>query len=155
MKKICLIETFKGGLNTIKLYLKEVNAQYSLFSSVEEASKSNNDFHLTILLASTDKDAFKKDIAILEKNRMFSKTPLLCITPYDEIDMVGDEEFFNHLTKIRFPVNKLEFLSKIAEMLNIPPRRAFRTAVSIIKEPEKTRYFGESVDFSATGMSFI
>jgi hypothetical protein len=109
---------------------------------------------LVVLLADKKLENFKKDLAFLKKDPSFLKTPILFLLPLGlstnkiELPLLNDKQSF------QLPLDKLRFLSSVAELLNIPPRRVFQAIISIRPEGSKTKFFGESIDFSETGMAF-
>lgn len=154
MKHICLIETMSGGLRTARGYLAEMNARCSDFGDVGAAAKSGDTFDLIILLGRHEYTDYVQDIAVLKKSTALRNIPRIVVVPvgmsvagHSSENADGETEFF-------MPVEKLAFLSAVAERLGIPNRRIFQTVISISLPDSRLQYSGMSLDFSETGIGF-
>lgn len=118
MKEIVLIEPVTDGLKTIKSYLSEINAHYSVFNSVDDAVQSDVTADLVVLLANQNAINFNRDIDVLNKSQSFSKIPRIFILP---LEMAGDtllSKIIGNQPAFKSPIDKLGFLSTAARLLN-------------------------------------
>lgn len=151
---IFLVETYPDGLKTIKTYLSDTNAKHSVFVTMGDAMGKTETPDLVILLARKNAEDCNEDIACYHSVPSYSKIPLMLILP---LQGVAGVQFLNRdkcQYAFQMPVDKQEFLAKVASALKIPPRRVFQIVITILEESGNIRYSGISVDFSETGMAF-
>jgi hypothetical protein len=153
MKKIFLIESAQNGLNSVKLFLSEINASYVEYSSAEEASAADENPDLIILQARSQVNYFMQDVDIISRNANLSETPKIYITPPSVAESIRDTSLDRH-SVINMPVDKKKLLSKAAEFMKIPYRRVFRIIITILPEGSNVRHSALSLDFSESGMAF-
>lgn len=148
MKKIFLIESVPDGLKNVKPFLSEINAECQSFKSLQEVFDEDEKPDLILLLASKDMHEYGKAIGSLKNNATYSRVPRMSLFPYKPHGLGQDEVF------LVMPVDKLKFLSTLANILNIPHRRVFKILIGIQPEGSSLKYSGVSIDFSETGMAF-
>ena len=153
-KKIHLIETYPDGLRKIKSYLSEMNGNYSQFSSIGGSIESGETPELFILLADRNLDFFARDLDTLKDNSALSGVPRILLFSYSAPETFRVPNVVGFQTSYVMPVDKLPFLSTVAEFLKIPHRRIFEILVTIQPEGSNIKYSGVSVDFSETGIAF-
>jgi hypothetical protein len=153
MSKILLIETSPNGLDTIKPYLSEVNADYSEFYSVNDAILSRESPALVILLANQDLENSKKDLNTIKTSPSLAKIPRILILPFG-MDKKNAPAIISGEFSFTIPVVKLRFLSEVNKFLKRSPRRVFRILINVQPDGTNVKYLGTSMDFSETGMSF-
>jgi hypothetical protein len=153
-KKIYLVETNPDGLKTIKAYLSEINAKYSVFATPDQAMNTGVRPDLVILLARRDAEQCNEEITCFKDNYSFSEVPLVLMIPPQMSAYVHAMRRDKCQFHFQMPVDKLPFLARVAALLNIPPRRIFQAVITLMEESGNMRYSGVSVDFSETGMAF-
>jgi hypothetical protein len=153
-KKIHLIETYPDGLKTIRSYLSEINAKYSVFANPDDAMNIGARPDMVILLARKDAEQCNEDITRFKNDHSFSTIPLMLMMPPQTSAHVHAIRKDKCQFTFQLPVDKLPFLARVAQFLNIPPRRIFQAVITIMEESGNMRYSGLSVDFSETGMAF-
>ena len=153
-KTIHIVETYPDGLKTVKSYLAEINAKYSVFATPGDALNIGAQPDLVILLARRNGEACNHDITCLKDHHTFSTIPLMLIVPPQTSAKMHEVRTDKCQYTVHMPVDKLRFLARVAEFLKIPPRRVFQAVITIMEESGNMRYSGVSVDFSETGMAF-
>lgn len=145
-KEIYLIEPNPDCLRTVKSYLSDINARYSVFQNPGDMTKANVRPDLLVVFAGR------------ENAEMIKLMPDLPDIPSILISANGfrldEKSHYRPRFVFRSPVAKQAFLIKVAECLGIPPRRVFRIVLTITEEISKVRYLGFAKDFSENGMSF-
>ena len=154
VNKIFLVETYPDGLKTIISYLSDINAKHSVFAAMGDATDKTEVPDLVILLARRTAEDCNADIACYHSVPSFSKLPLMLILPLQSVAKVQALHMEKCQHVFQMPVDKLDFLAKVAGVLKIPPRRVFQIIITILEESGNMRYSGVSVDFSETGMAF-
>jgi len=154
MKHFHLIETTPNGLRTVKTYFEDMNADYRVFCSVEEALNSAKVPDMVVLLAQKEEGDYRKDISMLLSDRVYGKVPRVAVLPLSlsmkrktTVVIEGEAEF-------PLPVDKHKFLTVVAKCLDIPQRRACQIIITIVTPDSNLQYSGMSMDFSETGMGF-
>ncbi|MEJ2697596.1 MAG: PilZ domain-containing protein [Candidatus Sulfobium sp.] len=145
MKKVCLIEPVPDCLKTVKSYLSDINANYSVFQNFGDMSKSGVKPDLLIVFAS------REHAGIIANMPDLPAVPSILINADDF--RLDEKSRYRPRFILRFPVTKQSFLTKAAICLGIPPRRFFSIIVTVTEEGSNIRYSGVSKDFSETGMS--
>lgn len=153
-KRIHLVETYPGGLKTIKTYLSEINANHSLYTALDDAMSSDVRPDLVILLANKNIVHCNEDITCYHNDPSFSKIPLILMLPPQVTAYAHAIKRDKCQFAFQMPLDNLRFLARVARLLDIPPRRIFKVVVTIMEENGNRRYAGVSVDFSETGMAF-
>ncbi|MFA6056443.1 MAG: PilZ domain-containing protein [Thermodesulfovibrionales bacterium] len=153
-KKIHLIETVPDGLKKIKSYLSEMNGNYTQFCTLSDSVQSGEVPELFILLADKNFESFVRDIDTLKNNNAFSAISRIVLLPYKMPENFRIPSLVGLQSSFMMPVDKLPFLSTVAEFLKIPQRRIFEILITIQPEESNIKYSGLSVDFSETGMAF-
>jgi hypothetical protein len=146
LKEICLIEPVPDCLKTVRSYLSEINAGYSVFQSPQDMMNAGVRPDLLVVFAR------REHAEMIEKMPDLPAVPsiLLCAGGYS----LDEKSRYRPRFVLQFPVAKQAFLTKAAECLGIPPRRVFSIVVTVMEEDSNIRYSGISKDFSETGMSF-
>jgi PilZ domain len=146
LKEVCLIEPVSDCLKTVRSYLSDINARYSVFQSPQDMLNAGVKPDLLVIFAR------REHAEMIEKIPNLSVVPsiLLCARGYS----LDEKSRYRPRFVLQFPVAKQAFLAKAAECLGIPPRRVFSIIVTITEEGSNVRYSGISKDFSETGMSF-
>ena len=153
MGTIHLIGPNSGGLRTARGYLMETNARYADFESVD-ASLRVAAPDLIILLADSDPARYAADIETLKGSRSHGSVKRLCILPFDLSMKRASKQVCDGEAELPMPLEKDKFLFSVGQCLNLPRRRTFSAIVTVQPEPGNLRFFGRSIDFSETGMSF-
>lgn len=153
-KKIFLVETCPEGLKTIKSHLFDINAKHAVFATLSDAMSKTDLPDLVILLARNNAENCNEDIVFYHSVPSFSKIPLMLILPLQGVAKVQALKRDKCQYTFQMPVDKLDFLSKVAGVLKVPPRRVFQIVITIMEESGNIRYSGISVDFSENGMAF-
>lgn len=145
MKEICLIEPVLDCMKTVKSYLSDINARYSVFQNYEDMTKSGVKPDLLIVFAG------RKHPEIIANMPDLQSVPSILICAHGFIH--DEKSHYRPHFILKLPVAKQAFLAKAAVCLGIPPRRVFSIVVTITEEGSNIRYSGISKDFSETGMS--
>lgn len=154
VKRIYLIETVRAGLKNVRAYLSDIDIEYSIYPSVDEALNSEQVGDLVILMARNKLSDFQADKDKLRNHPSYEKIPRIYILPFSVRDEVPDPNVIDGIPSFPIPVEKLRFLATVSEFLKRAQRRVFKIVVTIIPDGTNIRYLGTSIDFSQSGMAF-
>lgn len=154
MKRFHLIETTPNGLRTVKTFFEAMNADYRVFSSVDDALNSGKVPDMVVLLAQKVEGDYRKDVDMLLSDRVYGKVPRVAVLPISLSMKRKTAAVIEGEAEFPLPVDKLKFLSSVAKCLDIPQRRTFQIIISIVVPDSNLQYSGMSIDFSETGMGF-
>lgn len=154
MKKIFLIEKSPDVFKAVKAHLEESDIQYVKFSSLDEALQSEEAPALIILFTTDTYEDIKHDIDALINNAAFSRIPRILLLPFNTSVSESRIRNLDIQALFQIPVEKLKFLTSVAQLLRRGPRRVFRILITLQPEGSKIRYSGTSIDFSESGMAF-
>jgi hypothetical protein len=153
MKQIFLIETVSEKLNMVKQFISLINAEYKLFGSVNEALRARSTPDLVVLFSRSPFAHFLSDIDALNKSIFALNVPRMYVISPEMEEQMPKESAVAQYPLVMLPVEKIEFLSTAAGLMNIPFRRKFRIIISI-EEKGNIKHSGLSIDFSESGMAF-
>ena len=154
MKHFHLIETIPNGLRTVMTYFEAMNADYKVFSSVDEALHSAKVPDMVVLLAQKEEGDYRRDVSMLLQDRVYGKVPRVTVLPLSLSMKRKTTSVIEGEAEFPLPVDKQKFLSAVAKCLDIPQRRACQIIITIVTPDSNLQYSGMSMDFSETGMGF-
>jgi hypothetical protein len=154
MKLFHLIETAPNGLRTIKTFFEAMNADYKVFSAVDEALNSTKVPDMVVLLAQKEEEDYRRDIVMLLSATVYGKVPRIAVLPLSLSMKRKTTAVIEGEAEFPLPVDKVKFLSAVAKCLDIPQRRACQIIIAIATPDSNLQYSGISMDFSETGMGF-
>lgn len=154
MKNVFLIEKSPDVFRAVKSHLEESDIQYVKFSSLDDALQSKEAPALIILFTTDSYEDIKHDIDALKNNAAFSRTSRILVLPFNTSVIESKIRDLDIQALFQIPVERLKFLTSLAQLLRRGPRRVFRILITLQPEGSNIRYSGISIDFSESGMAF-
>ncbi len=154
MKHFHLIETIPNGLRTVRTFFEAMNADYKVFSSVDDALNSAEVPDMVVLLARKEEGDYKRDIGMILLDRVYGKIPRVAVLPISLSMKRKTASVVEGEAEFPLPVDKDKFLAAVAACLDISQRRACQIIITIVTPDSNLQYSGMSMDFSETGMGF-